>query len=50
MATVAVLLENGDFVVPPFTRILAGTTIIKLLEFLEHDFIPNYETTYKHLF
>ena len=42
MATVAVLLKNGDFVVPPFTKILVGTTVIKILNFLENDMIPNY--------
>ncbi len=34
VATVAVLLDNGDFVVPPFERILPGTTAIKILEYL----------------
>lgn len=35
MATVGVLLKNGDFVVPSFDKILAGTTVIKILEFLD---------------
>lgn len=34
MATVALLLQNGDFLVPPFDRILQGTTAVKILEFV----------------
>jgi branched-subunit amino acid aminotransferase/4-amino-4-deoxychorismate lyase len=34
-ATVAILLKNGDFIIPPFDRILPGTTAIKIMEFLE---------------
>ena len=41
MATVAVLLKNGDFVIPPFDRILSGTTAIKIMNFIEKDVIPN---------
>lgn len=40
MATVAVLLKNGDFVIPPFERILVGTTAIKILKFIEEEVIP----------
>lgn len=40
VATVAVLLKNGDFVVPPFERILPGTTAIKILDFIENEVIP----------
>jgi len=40
VATVAVLLSNGDFVVPPFERILPGTTAIKILDYLEQEVIP----------
>ena len=42
VATLAVLLRNGDFIVPPFERILPGTTAIKILEFLEQEvFLKN---------
>ncbi|CDW77371.1 branched-chain-amino-acid aminotransferase-like protein chloroplastic-like [Stylonychia lemnae] len=41
MATVAVLLKNGDFIIPPFERILSGTTAIKIMDFLEKEVIPN---------
>ena len=34
VATVAILLKNGDFIVPPFDRILPGTTAIKILDYL----------------
>ena len=37
MATVAVLLNNGDFVVPPFERILPGTTAIKIMDYIENE-------------
>ncbi len=37
IATVAVLLKNGDFVIPPFDRILAGTTAIKIIRFVEEE-------------
>ena len=40
VATVAVLLKNGDFIVPPFDRILPGTTAIKILEYLEKEVLP----------
>eukprot|EP00347_Sterkiella_histriomuscorum_P005631 403355859 len=43
MATVAILLKNGDFVIPPFDRILQGTTAIKIMEFIEHEILPNPE-------
>ncbi|TNV77185.1 hypothetical protein FGO68_gene9884 [Halteria grandinella] len=46
VATVAVLLENGDFVVPPFDRILPGTTAIKILDFLDKEVIPQYSDGY----
>ena len=39
-ATVGVLLKNGDFVVPPFTKILPGTTAIKIMDFIEKQVIP----------
>ena len=39
VATVAVLLKNGDFVIPPFERILPGTTAIKILEYIESDLL-----------
>ena len=41
MATLAVLLKNGDFVIPPFDRILQGTTAIKIMKFLEEEVFPN---------
>jgi hypothetical protein len=47
IATIGVLLKNGDFVVPPFEKILAGTTVIKIFEFLEEEVFPNYETKYE---
>ncbi len=34
VATVAVLMDNGDFIVPPFDRILPGTTAIKILDYI----------------
>jgi hypothetical protein len=34
MSTVAVLLKNGDFIIPPFDRILPGTTALKVIEFI----------------
>ncbi len=40
MATVAVLLKNGDFIIPPFDRILPGTTAIKILDYIEKQIIP----------
>jgi branched-subunit amino acid aminotransferase/4-amino-4-deoxychorismate lyase len=40
MATVAVLLRNGDFIIPPFDRIVPGTTAIKILRFIEEEVIP----------
>lgn len=39
-ATVALLLKNGDFIIPPFDRILPGTTAIKILEFITNEVIP----------
>lgn len=35
VATVAVLMKNGQFIIPPFDRILPGTTAIKILEYIE---------------
>ena len=35
IATVGVLLKNGDFIIPPFTRIIEGTTAIKILDYVE---------------
>jgi hypothetical protein len=35
-----VLLKNGDFIVPPFDRILPGTTAIKILDYLDKEVIP----------
>lgn len=43
MATVAILLKNGDFVVPPFDRILKGTTAVKIMEYLNEEVLPNIE-------
>jgi 4-amino-4-deoxychorismate lyase len=40
VATVAVLLGSGDFIVPPFDRRLAGTTAIKIMDFIEDEVIP----------
>lgn len=34
VATVAVLLRSGEFIVPPFDRILPGTTAIKAIDYL----------------
>ena len=34
-ATVAVLLKNGSFVVPPFEKILLGTTVVKIMKYIE---------------
>lgn len=31
----AVLLKNGDFIIPPFDRIIPGTTAVKALDFAE---------------
>lgn len=39
MSTVGVLLKNGDFVVPPPERILAGTTVKKAFQCIEDEFI-----------
>ena len=38
--TVAVLLKNGDFVVPPVDRIIPGTTAIKIFKFIEQEVVP----------
>ena len=40
VATVAVLMNNGDFIVPPFERILPGTTAIKILDYLDKEVLP----------
>ena len=42
MATVAVLLKCGDFIIPPFDRILSGTTAIKVIEYIEDHVIPEH--------
>ena len=42
VATVAVLLKNGEFIVPPFERILPGTTAIKILDYLEKEVLIDY--------
>ena len=36
MSTVAVLLKNGDFLVPPPDRILSGTTVLKAFDYIEN--------------
>jgi branched-subunit amino acid aminotransferase/4-amino-4-deoxychorismate lyase len=41
VATVAVLLSNGDFIVPPFDRILPGTTAIKILDYLQQEVLTS---------
>jgi hypothetical protein len=41
VATVAVLLSNGDFIVPPFDRILPGTTAIKILDFVQQEVLTS---------
>lgn len=40
-ATIGVLLESGEFVIPPFDRILSGTTAIKILNYINNEIIPN---------
>ena len=40
LSTVAVLLKNGDFVVPPVDRIIPGTTAIKIFKFIEQEVVP----------
>lgn len=39
VATVAVLLKNGDFIVPPFERIIPGTTAVKIFKYIEESLI-----------
>ena len=43
VSTVAVLLKNGDFVVPPFKRIIPGTTAVKILKYVEKELIESGE-------
>ena len=40
----AVLLNNGDFVVPPFERILPGTTAIKIMDYIENEVLKHPNT------
>jgi hypothetical protein len=40
MATVGVLLKNGDFIIPPFDKILPGTTAQKILKYISEEVIP----------
>jgi branched-subunit amino acid aminotransferase/4-amino-4-deoxychorismate lyase len=40
-SNVAFLLKDGSFSVPPFDKTLVGTTIIRVLNFVENDLIPN---------
>mmetsp|Transcript_8249 Transcript_8249/g.7656 ORF Transcript_8249/g.7656 Transcript_8249/m.7656 type:complete len:182 (+) Transcript_8249:432-977(+) len=49
IATVAVLLKNGDFVFPPFTKIVMGTTALKIGEFIEKEVLPNYASKYESI-
>lgn len=39
-ATVGVLLKNGDFIVPPWDRIIFGTTAVKVMEYIQNEIIP----------
>lgn len=41
MSNIAFVLNNGTFSVPPFDKTLTGTTIIRLLEHVTNDLIPN---------
>jgi len=45
-ATVGVLLKSGSFVVPPSEDILEGTTINKIIAFLQKEVIPNKENNF----
>ena len=49
IATVALLLKNGDFLIPPFNRIIKGTTAIQILDYLEKEVLPNYLTYIERL-
>ncbi len=40
VASVAVLLKNGDFIVPPFDRIIPGTTAPKIFDYIEKEVVP----------
>jgi branched-subunit amino acid aminotransferase/4-amino-4-deoxychorismate lyase len=40
-SNVAFFMNNGDFSVPPFEKTLIGTTVIRVMEYVEKELIPN---------
>ena len=43
ISNLAFYLNDGSFSVPPFDRTLAGTTVIRCLDFIENEMIPKNE-------
>lgn len=43
ISNLAFYLNDGSFSVPPFDRTLAGTTVIRCLDFIENEMIPKKE-------
>lgn len=41
MSNLAFVLNNGDFNVPPFEKTLIGTTVLRVLDFVNKDLLPN---------
>jgi branched-subunit amino acid aminotransferase/4-amino-4-deoxychorismate lyase len=41
MSNVAFVMKNGEFNVPPFEKTLIGTTVVRVLEFVNKELIPN---------
>jgi branched-subunit amino acid aminotransferase/4-amino-4-deoxychorismate lyase len=41
MSNVAFVLKSGEFNVPPFDKTLIGTTVIRVLDFVNKELIPN---------
>jgi branched-subunit amino acid aminotransferase/4-amino-4-deoxychorismate lyase len=41
MSNIAFVLKDGSFNVPPFDKTLVGTTVLRILEYVQSDLIPN---------
>ena len=41
MSNIAFVLKNGEFNVPPFDKTLIGTTVVRVLDFVNNELIPN---------
>jgi len=41
MSNIAFVFHNNEFNVPPFDKTLKGTTVVRLMEYIEEQLIPN---------